>query len=267
MLHRRAAVLCLVLALCSGFGFACASPSPSAALDAGSPGAGPQVIGGVAALDSEPPELAPIDPESTYLTPNAVDRDGTEAYVHFTRDDMPLRVNVDLPRQPARYASREQTREAVIDGMRVWAEALQGPYPWFALEFVEGDPAAPVQITWKRRMGGDAAGRGGIGWWVEDGVLRVSSGLEYTTQTCLAIECHQTADEMRMLVAHEFGHVLGLGHCLDCDSIMSYAWHTEGRVLVTDYDVRTYRALNEVASGTRVDGRRLGGLPEARTGP
>ena len=40
-----------------------------------------------------------------------------------------------------------------------------------------------------------------------------------------------------MLVAHEFGHILGLGHCLDCDSAMNYSWHTRDRVFVTRTDI------------------------------
>ena len=40
-----------------------------------------------------------------------------------------------------------------------------------------------------------------------------------------------------MLIAHEFGHVLGLGHCLDCDSAMNYSWETRDRVFVTQVDV------------------------------
>jgi predicted Zn-dependent protease len=64
-------------------------------------------------------------------------------------------------------------------------------------------------------------------------------------------------------VAHEFGHALGLGHCLDCDSAMSYAWHTRDRVLISDMDVMTFRALTEVPNGTRVDGSLLEPLRKA----
>ena len=46
-----------------------------------------------------------------------------------------------------------------------------------------------------------------------------------------------TIDEISMLIAHEFGHVLGLGHCLDCDSAMNYSWETRDRVFVTRTDV------------------------------
>jgi predicted Zn-dependent protease len=50
-------------------------------------------------------------------------------------------------------------------------------------------------------------------------------------------------DEMAVLLTHEFGHVLGLGHCLDCDSAMNYSWATRGRIHVTDLDVKTFLAL------------------------
>ena len=52
-------------------------------------------------------------------------------------------------------------------------------------------------------------------------------------RTCSAI----TVDEIRLLVAHEFGHILGIGHCLECDSAMNYSWSTRGRIVVTAVDV------------------------------
>ena len=52
------------------------------------------------------------------------------------------------------------------------------------------------------------------------------------------------------LVAHEFGHVLGLGHCLDCDSAMNYSWHTRQRVLVTEADVQTFLLLISEPNGS-----------------
>ena len=49
--------------------------------------------------------------------------------------------------------------------------------------------------------------------------------------------------QVSLLIAHEFGHVLGLGHCLDCDSAMNYSWATRGRIYVTELDIRTFLAL------------------------
>jgi predicted Zn-dependent protease len=68
-------------------------------------------------------------------------------------------------------------------------------------------------------------------------------------------------------VAHEFGHVLGLSHCLDCDSVMSYDWQTRGRTFVTELDVLTFRALMQQPNGFRVDGRPLGSLRSSDAPP
>ena len=76
---------------------------------------------------------------------------------------------------------------------------------------------------------------------MQGGALRVGGEMEISTTPDNFT--HLTVDEVRLLVAHEFGHVLGLGHCLECDSAMNYAWHTRERVLVTQTDVRTFVEL------------------------
>lgn len=211
-------------------------------------------------------------PREHYLQPNTEDTDGMAATVRFAEPEMPLRVFVDAPRRPALRASGAATREAVMEGIRVWEKALQPAYPWFRIVFVEDEPQAQIRIRWKRRLGGSLLGQGAIGWVLEDGTLRVEGRLEYTTQRCEGAdaECLLDADDIRLVVAHEFGHALGLGHCLDCDSIMSYSFETRDRVLVTDLDVRTFGALSAVPNGLREDGRLLGAQDAAkpsRSGP
>lgn len=198
-----------------------------------------------AAARSEPeggaPPAHPLDATGLFVQPNARLADGSLAYVHVTESDMPLRVAVGKPPMAAKYASREQTRLVAIEAMQAWERAIQPLLPWFRLEFVEDDRDAPVQVKWKRRIPGSASGFGQILFRGEPGALRVGGRMELSTAldefTLLDI------DEVRLLVAHEFGHVLGLGHCLDCDSVMSYAWETRNRVLVTDTDARTFAAL------------------------
>ncbi|MFP6564305.1 MAG: matrixin family metalloprotease, partial [Myxococcota bacterium] len=60
-----------------------------------------------------------------------------------------------------------------------------------------------------------------------------------------------TLADVRLLAAHEFGHVLGLGHCLACDSAMNYEWNTRERVVVTETDIATLRALFAKPNGCR----------------
>ena len=182
-----------------------------------------------------------LDVSGTFLRPNLRRADGSAAYLHVTPDDMPWRIAVGLPAVPPRYGSREDARRGAIESMQMWESAIRPVVPWFRLVFVEDDPDAPVQVRWKRRITGPFGGFGRQEPRSVGGQLRVGGEMQISTTpdpyTTL------TLDEVRLLVAHEFGHVLGLGHCLDCDSAMNYAWHTRGRVFVTDVDVRTFQAL------------------------
>jgi predicted Zn-dependent protease len=201
-------------------------------------------------------EAAPVlvREDDGFLMPNAEDVDGAPAYIHYAREDMPIRVNVELPRLAARYASRDDTDAAVVAAIREWETAIKPAVPWFALEIVRDDPTADIQVEWKTRILGSAAGWGGIGWEMVDGKLRARGQFQYATKPCLDIACQLDLAELKLLVAHEFGHTLGLGHCLDCDSAMNYSWQTAERTVVTEIDVRTIKALYEIPSGTRVDG-------------
>jgi hypothetical protein len=153
-----------------------------------------------------------------------------------TPEDMPWRVSIGMPKIPPRYGSRTKGREVAIESMRSWERAIQTRIPWFALEFVKKDRAAPVQIKWKRRTSGSAQGRAGPTCRVEGERIVAGGRMEIAVQACPTCSILEL-EELRLLLAHEFGHILGLGHCLECDSAMNYSWQTDGRVMVTQVDV------------------------------
>ena len=167
---------------------------------------------------------------------------GEDAYVHVTPEQMPWRVAVPLPKDPPKYGSRKQGREAVIDAMQEWERALQTQLSWFRLEFVEEDESAPVQVLWKRRIGGDIQGFGGPRFSVVEDRLLAGGQLTLSVRHCEYCVT-LTVEQIRLLTAHEFGHVLGLGHCFECESAMNYDWQTRGRAFVTKVDVNAVAAL------------------------
>ena len=210
-------------------------------------------------MDAEPPPQAPRaardGPEAdlpagnvTFVRPNIRFSDGRAAYAHVTPDHMPWRIAIGRPKQPPKYGSSRKAREVAIEAMQMWEAAIQPLVPWFKLEFVEEDPEAPVQIEWKRRIPVTWAGFGRIEYRNVDGKPWVGGRMEISTTPDKFTTL--TVDQVRLLVAHEFGHVLGLEHCLDCDSAMNYSWATRERILVTDLDARTFAELAAIPLGT-----------------
>jgi hypothetical protein len=195
-----------------------------------------------------PPPAEPVivDPGDTYLRASA-ERGGKPVFIHVTEQDMPWVVAIGMPQRPPRYGSRADARRVAIEAMREWEQAIQPQVPWFRLEFVEEDDDAAVQVKWKRRITGPWSGFGKQIWRTVDGCLRVGGEMQVSTEP--GIYSHLELEEVKLLIAHEFGHVLGLGHCLDCDSAMNYDWQTRERVFVTELDVRTFVKLVSIPNG------------------
>jgi hypothetical protein len=203
----------------------------------------------------------PLAANGTFLVPNAEDADGTPGYVHVTEADMPLRVSVGYPPEPPKFGSRKDARDAVIEGIRAWESAIQPHWPAFRIEFAEEDPDAAVAVSWDRRASGWNAGGAWIRMRVQEGVLRAGGSIWMSVKPRETVDPIEL-DGVRLIATHEFGHVLGLNHCLGCDSAMNYEWETRERVLVTETDVRTFLALIAKPNGHRTDGRPLAVLCE-----
>jgi matrixin len=214
------------------------------------------------AASTAPVGARTADPETGFLAPNTQDLSGAPAYVHFTPEDMPLRVNVELPLQGARYNSREVTDAAVVGALRSWEAAARSVLPWFRLEIVRGDrEAAPIHVSPKKSLADDALARGGISWTIGDGRVRARGWLEYATGRCDELYCQVDLDALTRAVTHEFGHTLGLGHCAGCDSVMSDAWKTATAPRITDVDLATLRALYALPNGSLAGGAPMDALP------
>lgn len=191
----------------------------------------------------------PIPPRDTYLQPVDI-VDGMPIYVHVTEADMPWRIAVRRPPEAPRYGSANDARMAVIDAIRLWEEAIRPYLPWFRLEFVERDAEAPVQIVWKRRVAGPWSAFGGPRYAIEGGCIRIGGRMELSIRP--SVESHMSVDDIHQTAAHEFGHVLGLKHCLRCDSMMNYQNRAPQ---ITELDVRTFRRLVAIPNGAHVVGR------------
>ena len=60
--------------------------------------------------------------EATFLAPNFQDADGTKAFVHFTREHMPLRIAVQTPPDAPRDGTPDDARKAVMAGILLWEQ-------------------------------------------------------------------------------------------------------------------------------------------------
>jgi hypothetical protein len=246
--HARLAALLLL---------ACATPQSNRAPELPRP------------FEPEPVRPDELAPDATFLVPNFRDADGTPAYVHFTPEQMPIRVSVSAPFDAPEGGTPADARRAVVYGISLWQQAIEDELPWFRLEFVDDERNADLRIGWRRTMTS--------GW-------KAETRCRIVFLTTLAVGCHmdiaiarqpapmsslgiaqspdslverQTVTQILNQAAHEFGHVLGLRHCA-CDSIMNASEARAPRPEIREIDRRTLLALMAIPNGQRIDGRRLG---------
>lgn len=109
----------------------------------------------------------------------------------------------------------------------------------------------------RARYRGGGTRRARFGWERTPEGVRIHGEVRLAVQPNYPDKTTLRLDEVELLAAHDFSHVLGLGHCLDCDSIMSYSWQTLERRLVSPSDEQTLLDLLAKPNATRVDGSPL----------
>jgi predicted aspartyl protease len=195
------------------------------------------------------------------VEPNARDADGTEAFVYFAPEDMPVRVVIGAPEQPASDGSLDETRDAAIAGFRAWEQEAARLLPWFRIEIAEPGAEADVEVVWTRKARAQLPATGEIFYASEGGRVRARGRVTLSTQPFPNPKYRVALGELHAHAVHAFGSALGLSDCSRCDSVMSLDWMRRKEIRPTDLDLRRLEALVARPNGVRVDGRPLGATP------
>ena len=204
-----------------------------------------------AAAAAAPTAPAAAASGAIYLEPNARDREGRPIYVHWSERDMPLRVALPLPDEPATDGDEKETRDAAAQGIRAWESALAHTFPWFRVQIVDEDPNAQVQVVWARRPRSYSAGFGEIRLDESGPEPRTRATMTLSTQPVPTADAKLDLGFVHAHAVHAFGGALGLGYCWECDSVRSMDWLEAGRLEPSDADVRTLQALAALPNGKR----------------
>ena len=162
--------------------------------------------------------------------------EGSGRWVVLSEANMPLRVSVGRSNRPPKGGTREEAREVVIEAMEEWAEAIRTQRPWFRLEYREADVDADVSVRWKRGSSARTQGQSQPWCGKRGGQLFTGGQMNVVLQACPT--CRVMAmGELHGFVIHNFGHLLGLGDCINCGAAMNREWSLLGRPEVTRVDV------------------------------
>jgi len=171
-----------------------------------------------------------------------VDRTGSDTILRWPDDTPLIRVWVPEPEGLSPQVARALQR-AAANGIRVWHEF---PFP-LAVRTRPGTDKPDITVEWVGSLGGNRLGHTGMRWSRAGEEIKVEiTSFQLTTHLPSSPNLELSPSQLRLIAAHEMGHVLGLPHSDDPRDVMfpqNTAWRRTRR------DFETMEALYRLPNG------------------